>query len=323
MPSTTSRVVSRPLASSTVITPSLPTLSIASAMIRPISESLLAEMVPTWAMSLPSTGLESLSSDSTADLTAESMPRFNSIGLAPAGAFLVPPRLMRWGGPGAAVVVPSPATSEVLEATSRTICAPMFSSESWSSISLATVTPSLVIVGEPNFFSMTTLRPLGPRVTLTASASLLTPWRMRCRASSPYEIVFAAIPCFLLFLLDPCQHFLLAEDQMLFVVDLDLGSGVLADENPVPLLDVERELLAFLVDLSLADGDHFGLHRLLLGGVGDDDAPLPDLGGLESLDENTVVKRSNLHSFPPMTCAGSEFLSKNGRRILALLSDEC
>src|ERR1043166_8802258 len=45
-----------------------------------------------------------------------------------------------------AVVVPSPATSEVFDATSRTICAPMFSSGSFRSISLATVTPSLVIV---------------------------------------------------------------------------------------------------------------------------------------------------------------------------------
>jgi hypothetical protein len=41
----------------------------------------------------------------------------------------------------------------------------MFSTASLSSISLATVTPSLVIVGEPNFLSMTTFRPLGPRVT--------------------------------------------------------------------------------------------------------------------------------------------------------------
>ena len=48
-----------------------------------------------------------------------------------------------------AVVVPSPATSEVLEATSLTICAPMFSNLSSSSISLATVTPSLVTVGAP------------------------------------------------------------------------------------------------------------------------------------------------------------------------------
>ncbi len=60
-----------------------------------------------------------------------------------------------------AVVVPSPATSEVLEATSRTSWAPMFSCLSLSSISLATVTPSLVMSGEPNFFSMRTLRPFG------------------------------------------------------------------------------------------------------------------------------------------------------------------
>jgi hypothetical protein len=79
-----------------------------------------------------------------------------------------------------AVVVPSPALSEVLEATSFTIWAPMFSTSS-SSISLATVTPSLVIVGEPKLFSMTTLRPLGPRVTLTASARASTPkfWKSK------------------------------------------------------------------------------------------------------------------------------------------------
>ena len=40
-----------PLASSTVMTPSLPTFCIASAIMRPISASPLAEMVPTWAVS--------------------------------------------------------------------------------------------------------------------------------------------------------------------------------------------------------------------------------------------------------------------------------
>src|ERR1700723_2649087 len=92
-----------------------------------------------------------------------------------------------------AVVVPSPAMSEVFEATSRTICAPMFSCGSFSSISLATVTPSLVMVGEPNFFSITTLRPLGPRVTLTASARRFTPRRIACRDSSPCTICLAII----------------------------------------------------------------------------------------------------------------------------------
>ena len=83
-----------------------------------------------------------------------------------------------------AVVVPSPAMSEVLLATSRTIWAPMFSRESLSSISLATVTPSLVIVGDPNFLSRTTLRPFGPSVTLTQLASWSMPARMVCLAAS-------------------------------------------------------------------------------------------------------------------------------------------
>src|SRR5580658_5887162 len=45
-------------------------------------------------------------------------------------------------------------------------------------------TPSLVMVGAPNFFSITTLRPLGPRVTFTVSASLLTPASSPRRADS-------------------------------------------------------------------------------------------------------------------------------------------
>ena len=98
------------------------------------------------------------------------MPRLSSIGFAPAVTFLRPSRKMAWAST-VAVVVPSPARSDVLVATSFTICAPMFSIASLSSISFATVTPSLVIVGEPNFLSMTTFRPLGPRVTFTASAS--------------------------------------------------------------------------------------------------------------------------------------------------------
>ena len=105
------------------------------------------------------------------------MPRFRAIGLAPAATAFTPSRKIACARM-VAVVVPSPATSEVFEATSRTICAPMFSSGSFSSISLATVTPSLVMVGPPNFFSRTTLRPLGPRVTFTASASWFTPRRI-------------------------------------------------------------------------------------------------------------------------------------------------
>ena len=90
-----------------------------------------------------------------------------------------------------AVVVPSPAMSLVLVATSLTSWAPMFSNGSSSSISLAIDTPSLVIVGAPNFLSSTTLRPFGPSVTLTASASLLTPASSERRAWSSNLRIFA------------------------------------------------------------------------------------------------------------------------------------
>ena len=59
----------------------------------------------------------------------------------------------------------------------------MFSYWSGSSISLATVTPSLVTVGLPKDFWMMTFRPLGPSVTFTALASLPMPRFMASRAS--------------------------------------------------------------------------------------------------------------------------------------------
>src|SRR3712207_1034147 len=53
------------------------------------------------------------------------------------------------------------------------------------------VTPSLVMVGAPKLLLMTTLRPRGPRVTLTASASLSTPRSRARRASSSNRMILA------------------------------------------------------------------------------------------------------------------------------------
>jgi hypothetical protein len=89
------------------------------------------------------------------------------------------------------VVVPSPATSSVFFATSLTSSAPIFSSGSSSSISLAMDTPSLVMVGAPHFFSRTTLRPFGPRVIRTALASLSIP-RSRARRASSLNVMSLA-----------------------------------------------------------------------------------------------------------------------------------
>src|SRR5512140_3109473 len=143
-----------------------------------------------------------------------------------------------------AVVVPSPATSEVLLATSFTICAPMFSNLSSSWISLATVTPSLVMFGAPNDLSSTTLRPLGPRVTVTASPRTCTPRRMRSRASWPNFTIFAAMSGYLLCTqfpvvgcrrsaLENAEDVVFTHDEMLFAVDLDFTAGELGKHHLV------------------------------------------------------------------------------------------
>src|SRR5690349_17447909 len=68
------------------MTPSLPTFFIASASMRPISGSPLAEIVPTCAISsFVETFFERFSMSLTTALTAMSTPRLRSIGFIPAG----------------------------------------------------------------------------------------------------------------------------------------------------------------------------------------------------------------------------------------------
>src|SRR5687767_1530240 len=250
MPSTTSSSLSSDLPSSTVMTPSLPTLSIASAMILPIDSSALAEIAPTWLISLlVVVGLLCFFSCSTRAVTALSMPRFRSIGFMPAATYFMPSRTMAWAST-VAVVVPSPAMSLVLEATSLTICAPMFCSLSFSSISLATDTPSLVTVGAPKERSSTTLRPLGPRVTLTALARMFTPSTMRARASPPKTTSFAAMCIYLECsewggnsgdllqagrggAFDHGEEVVFLHHQQFFAIDLDGLAAVLAEQHTV------------------------------------------------------------------------------------------
>ena len=115
------------LDSSTVMTPSLPTLSIASAMASPTVVSPPAEIDAVAAIcSRVSMSLAMPSSCSETASTAFSMPRLRAIGLAPAATLRRPSRTMAWART-VAVVVPSPATSSVFFATSLTSSAPIFS----------------------------------------------------------------------------------------------------------------------------------------------------------------------------------------------------
>src|SRR5438034_9676870 len=104
----------------------------------------------------------------------------------------------------------------------------MFSHGSSSSISLAMVTPSLVMVGAPHFLSRTTLRPFGPSVMATVSASLLTPASSARRASSSNFSTFGAIqPPVLDLLLVDGEDVARRQGEVPLTVDLDLGPTVL------------------------------------------------------------------------------------------------
>src|SRR5437016_2592246 len=181
----------------------------------------------------------------------------------------------------------------------------MFSSGSFRSISLATVTPSLVMVGEPNFLSRTTLRPLGPRVTFTASANWFTPRSMACRDCSPYTICFAIIQLrcerlLLLFLragvVDDGQHFVFAHDEVFLTIELDFLSGIFAEQDEIAGLYVKRGPLAVVFHLAGAGGDDLALLRLFLGAVGDDDPPDLLFAFLDALNNDAVVQRSDVHA---------------------------
>src|SRR5437763_11902592 len=175
-----------------------------------------------------------------------------------------------------AVVVPSPAMSEVLEATSLTIWAPMFASLSSSSISLATVTPSLVTVGEPQLFSMMTFRPRGPSVTLTVLARMLSPVAMLCRALCEKTISLAAMTSIsvslgVCFSVDHRKDVVLAQDQVLGAVDLDLVARVLREEDLVAGLHFQLSQAAVLDHLAVTDGDDQRLLGFFLRRVRDEE----------------------------------------------------
>src|SRR2546430_5454658 len=81
-----------------------------------------------------------------------------------------------------------------------------------------------------------------------------------CRARAP-----GRVPTYRL--LKNAEHVLFAQDQVLLVVQRHLGARVLAEEDLVARLHVDRDLLALVRDLAISHGDHLALLRLLLFAV--------------------------------------------------------
>src|SRR5439155_9276695 len=95
---------------------------------------------------------------------------------------------------------------------------------------------------------------------------------------------------------DDAHDVFLAHHEELIALDLHGLARILAEEDAVADLDVDRNHLALVVLLALAYGDDLALVGFLGGGVGNDDAP----GGLalflDALDDHAVMQRTDFHA---------------------------
>ena len=96
------------------------------------------------------------------------------------------------------------------------------------------------------------------------------------------------------------EDFVLTHDQVLFAIQLDVAAGVLAEQDAVARLDVERNHFAVFQALAFADGHDFAFLGLFFGRVGNVQAALHLLLLLNPFDHDAVIERTNLHgNLPP------------------------
>src|SRR2546423_8509346 len=88
---------------------------------------------------------------------------------------------------------------------------------------------------------------------------------------------------------DDSENLVLAHDQQLFTIYLDFRTAVLAEQDAVARLNVQRLARSVFLVLAFSDGDHFTFLRLLLRRVGDDDAAAHLLAFLDALHDHSVV----------------------------------
>src|SRR5580704_518916 len=91
------------------------------------------------------------------------------------------------------------------------------------------------------------------------------------------------------------EDVVLAEDHVLDAVELHFGSGVLAEEDAVAVLNSDGAHLPGLEHLAVPHGHHDAFDGLFLGRIRDDDAAFGLLLLLQALDYEAVGERTNLH----------------------------
>src|SRR4030095_2147469 len=94
--------------------------------------------------------------------------------------------------------------------------------------------------------------------------------------------------------LENSQDLVFAHDQKLFAIDFDFGSAVLSEQNAVASFNVQSLPGTVILVFALTYGHSFTLLELVLGRVGDVDAPAPLLALFDSADNHTVMKRPDV-----------------------------
>src|ERR1700739_3517119 len=82
----------------------------------------------------------------------------------------------------------------------------------------------------------------------------------------------------------------LLHDQELLAIELDLGARPFAEQHAVADLDVDRDQLAAFVAAARAYCGYLALRRLFFCGVGNNDAALGLLLGVDALDDDAIVQ---------------------------------
>src|SRR5262249_24851235 len=117
-------------------------------------------------------------------------------------------------------------------------------------------------------------------------------------------------------------------DHVLDAVELDFGPRPLAEQRPLADLDVDRDELAALIAATRADGNDLFFLRFFLRGIRNDDAAAALLFSFDPLDDDAIVKWTELHDLPPTSVTFFDVMSYGGTiparadRCLALLPRE-
>ena len=233
----------------------------------------------------------------------------------PAATDFRPSTTMAWAST-VAVVVPSPALSLVFEATSRISWAPRFSNRSSSSISLATVTPSLVErgaavgllehhvaalgaqgdlhrVGEGVDAAQHAVARVGGEVDVFGGhlADLSKSSGVGRRSASRPQAAFASA----------ATGSSTPRMSVSFMISRSSPSILtsLPDHLPnrmrSPAFDVDGDALAVVVPGAGADGDDLAFLRLFLGVVGNDDPALGLGFFFDASNDDAIAQRTKGH----------------------------